>query len=75
MDSVAARSFGVMRDLMTDICSLVRIGPLRYKAAVDASFGSMMLATLPAMTADDMTVFSRTPSIAGLVTWAKFSLK
>lgn len=37
--------------------------------------GSMMLATLPAMTADDMTVFSRTPSIAGLVTWAKFSLK
>ena len=75
MDSVAARSFFDMRDLTTAISSFVMSGVFKYNAAVASSLGSMMLATLPAMTAVAMTMFSRTPSIAGLVTWAKFSLK
>ena len=75
MDKVAVWSLGVMSDLMTASCSLVRMGVFKYNAAVEASLGSMILATLPTMIDDDMTVFSRTPSMAGLVTWAKFSLK
>ena len=75
MDRVTARSLSVCRFLMTAISRLVRMGRSTSSAAVPFSSGSIMLATLPIITREEVTILSRTPSIGGFVTWAKFCWK